>query len=285
MLLRMRRGCKVKEQGQVLLITLLVLAVATTIALSLIGRATLDLSMSNQLEESTRAFDAAEAGIEQALKSGSGTGGSTVLSPGINYEVNVNFIGGTPGVYLVAHATPKDVTETVWLVNHLADGTLDETPVYTSPTINVCWSQGTTPAALVAAIFYKEGTDQSYQVARVAVDPLNRANNFDTSGITTNGCGLSYYQKTINFAAAPLNLTLAGATRDTLLALRIRPMYADATIAVDGGVIAIPRQGNVIESTGSTDTGISRKVVVYQQYRSALTVFDSVIHSQAAFGH
>lgn len=270
------------DRGQILLITLLVLTVATTIALSLIGRATLDLSMSNQLEESTRAFDAAEAGIEQALRSGTGTSGPSTLSPGVTYDVSVNSIGGAAGVYQFSHATPENVTETIWLVSHTADGDLDETPFYTSPTIDLCWSQGTTPAALVVAILYREGTDQTYQVARTAVDPSSRGNNFDMTGITTNGCGLSYYRKVINFAS--LGLTLNGASRDTLLALRIRPIYADATLAVDGGAFGIPRQGNVIESTGSTATGITRKVIVYQQYRSALTVFDSVVHSQSLFG-
>ena len=90
----MHRGKSYRhQQGQILLITLLVLTVATTIALSLIGRATIDLSMSNQLEESTRAFNAAEAGVEQALKSGLGTNGPAVLTNGVTYDVTVNTIG------------------------------------------------------------------------------------------------------------------------------------------------------------------------------------------------
>ena len=66
------------DSGQVLLITLLVLSVAVTIALSLIGRGTMDANMSANLEESARAFNAAEAGIEDALKSGIGTQGAQV---------------------------------------------------------------------------------------------------------------------------------------------------------------------------------------------------------------
>lgn len=53
--------------GQVLLITVLVLSIAVTIALSLIGRSVTDVSMSRNLEESARAFSAAEAGIEETL--------------------------------------------------------------------------------------------------------------------------------------------------------------------------------------------------------------------------
>ncbi len=271
------------NRGQVLLITLLVLTVATTIALSLIGRATIDLSMSNQLEESTRAFNAAEAGIEQALKTG--TGGTSVLTPGVTYDVTVNSIGGATGVFQMAHKTFQNTTETLWLAEHSATGALIETPFYTSSTIDLCWSQSIAPnaaAAMGVSVLYKESTDGSYQVARVAFDPeaATRNNNFDSSAISTTGCGLGYYGKTINFVSLGITPTL-----DAILALRLKPYYADTTIAVDGGASEIPKQGNQIESVGKTGSGVSRKVVVYQQYRAPLSIFDSVIYSESGFGH
>lgn len=271
-----------------LLITILVLTVATTVALSLIGRATLDLSMSNQLEESTRAFDAAEAGIESALKSGVSAANVTVAT-GVTYSVNVNSIGGETGVYQLNHKTTPGTTETVWMVNHDDNtGGLIETPAaYTDNNLTVCWSQpeGSGPkAALVIGILYKEGTDNSYKMARVAADPdeASRNNNFNAS-VNTGGCGLNYFQTTLTFSPA-LGMNLSGVSPDTLLALRIRPEYADTNIAVSGAT-AIPKQGNVIESTGNTGTGVARKVLVYQQYRSAASIFDSVIYSQTNFGH
>jgi Tfp pilus assembly protein PilX len=272
-----------RSHGQVLLITLLILTVATTIALSLIGRATIDLSMSNQLEESTRAFNAAEAGIEQALKTGSG--GTTVLTPGVTYDVTVSSIGGATGVFQVAHKTLQNATETLWLAQHDETGALVETPFYTSPTLEICWSQppvSSPAAALGVSVVYKESTDGSYQVARAALDPdaATRNNNFDSTNITTTGCGLGYYGKQINFTSLGITPAL-----DAILALRIRPYYADATIAIDGGASQIPKQGNQIESVGQTGTGVSRKVVVYQQYRTPLSIFDSVIYSQSNFGH
>ncbi len=285
--MRLIRGKKsFRQQGQILLITLLVLTVATTIALSLIGRATIDLSMSNQLEESTRAFDAAEAGIEQALRTGIGTGGSPVtLASGVTYDVSVNTIGGAAGVFQMAHKTLQNTTETLWLVEHADTGLVDETAFYTANTIELCWSQPeglADAAALGVTVLYKESTDGSYQVARVAVDPdaATRGNNFDDTGITTTGCGIGYYGKDIDFTALGINPSL-----DTLLALRIKPYYSDTTLAVDGGINEIPKQGNQIESVGSTGTGVSRKVVVYQQYRAPLSIFDSVIYSESAFGH
>lgn len=281
------------NRGQVLLITLLVLTVATTIALSLIGRSTIDLSMSNQLEESTRAFNAAEAGIEQALKTGSGTAGAVTLSPGVTYDVSVNDIGGTAGVYQVDHKTPENSTETFWLVPHDDDDVdgdgntteLNETPFFTQSTMGICWSKETAPdpaAAVELSILYKESTNGSYQVARGAWDPdaATRSNNFASSGITTDGCGLGYYRKLLDFTAFGITPTL-----DTLISLRMKPYYADTKFAVNPGGAEIPKQGNRIESVGATGTGVSRKVVVYQQYRAPLSIFDSVIYSESAFGH
>lgn len=274
-----------RQRGQVLLITILILTVATTIALSLIGRATLDLSMSNKLEESTRAFNAAEAGIESALQSGLGATDVAVAN-GVSFSVSVNQVGGASGVYQVAHKTNQGKTETLWLVNHDdATGLLIETPYVVQPTLDICWSKDQTPA-LSVGILYKEGTDSTYKMARVAVDPNagTHTNNFASPTLLSNGCGLdNYYSYTINFAL--LGISVAGANADTLLALRIRPEYADATIAVDAGALGVPKQGNQIESIGTTASGVSRKVVVYQQYRAPSSIFDSVIHSQSSFGH
>lgn len=275
------------KEGQILLITLLVLVVAATVVLSLIGRATLDLTISNQIEESARAFNAAEAGIEEAFRSGVGSGGAQVLAPGVTYDVSVAAIGGQSGVYPIPRKTPQGVTETVWLVNHNDDGSLDETPRYTANTLDMCWSKESTTPALVVSVLYKEGTNGTYQVARVALDPdaASRGNNFDSAVVTSNGCGLgNYYEKQINFTS--LGISLSGANRDTLLALRLRPEYADTMLAFEtAGGATLPKQGNRIESVGTTQTGVTRKVVVYQQYRAASAIFDAVIYSQSSFSH
>lgn len=273
------------SQGQILLITLLVLTVATTIALSLIGRATIDLSMSNQLEESTRAFDAAEAGIELALKTGIGTNAPMTLSSGVTYTVSVNSIGGATGVVQLAHKTLQNSTETLWLAEHADDGVLNEAPFYTAPSIELCWSRETSSdsiAAVGVGILYKRSSDDTYQIARMAIDPapVSRSNQFNRTNFTTNGCGLGYYGTTITFASLGINSAV-----DTVLALRITPYYANATIAVNGGVSQIPKQGNQIESIGETGTGVSRKVVVYQQYRAPQSVFDYVVYSDENFSH
>ncbi len=274
------------QSGQVVLITLLVLTVATTIALSLIGRSTIDLSISTTLEESARAFSAAEAGIEEALKTGVGTGQAKVLTPGVSYSVSVSSIGGAAGVYQLSRKTFKGSTDTIWLVSHNSDDTVNETPVFTSDQLKICFSREPVTPALVGTVLYKEGTNGTYRVARFALDPdaASRGNNFDSSVVLANGCGLgNFYEKTITFSS--LGISVLGVSADTLLSLRLRPVYSDSTLAIDPMGVALPEQGKRFESVGTTETGISRKVTVYEEHRAPMALFDNVIYTQGFFGH
>ncbi len=56
-----------KQNGQIVLILLLVMSVALAIGLSVVQRSFVDVSTSIKIEQSTRAFSAAEAGIEKGL--------------------------------------------------------------------------------------------------------------------------------------------------------------------------------------------------------------------------
>lgn len=275
-----------REDGQVLLISLLVLSIATTLALSLISRSTTDVTISNQISESSRAFSAAEAGIEEALKSGVGTSGAQVLNAGTSYTVSKADIAGASGAYVFPKKISQAATETLWLVNHNADGTLIETPTYTASAIDVCWSQETTTPAMIVSVVYKTAGGL-YQVARGAYDPdSGRALTNNFSGVTssTGGCGTgtgTTYKQTISFGSFSPAITPAS---DTLLMLRLQPLYADTNLAVTASGV-LPIQGNKLESTGTSEGGLVRKIVVYQQYRSPPSVFDSVIYSQGSFGH
>lgn len=273
-----------KQSGQALLITLLVLSVAGTIVLSLIGRTTQDVSLSREIEESSQAFSAAEAGLEEALITGSSTTDPITLSSGASYDVTVADTGGAAGVYTFPKVTPNGTTETLWLVEHNdADGTLVEVPTYTSNTLELCWSSETTTPAVVITVLYKEASDGSYQVAKLAFDRDrdSRGNNFVNPGVAGNHCGQNpVYSTNINFPS----LGISPAT-DILLALRIRPVYSDTQLYAETGGQVLPLQGKRIESTGTTPGGVNRKILVFQQYRSPSSIFDAAVYSQGSFSH
>lgn len=258
------------QSGQVLLITLLALAVATTIGLGIIGRSSTDVSISNRIEESARAFSAAEAGIEQALVSGEDIG-ATVLTPGVNYSVNVTTLGGA-GPYQFPNKTQVGNVETLWLAPYdPATGIFDEANAFSGNSVNVCWSQEAVVPAVLISIFYK--TAGNLQVARGAYDPASRSNSFASVGAPGEGCGQSgvYFQQ-ISLAAL-----------ETPLMMRIAPVYSSALFYLDPGGVALPLQGTRVESIGETATGVTRKIVAFQEYKTPSVIFDSVIYTPGSF--
>jgi Tfp pilus assembly protein PilX len=273
------------QKGQVVLITLLVLTIATTVALSLISRTTTDSTITAQAEESSRAFSAAEAGIEDALKRGIEANGAYVLTPGVSYNVDVESIGAAVGLYEFPKKTLKGVTETLWLTGHDASGAINEADAtrYMASTIGICWTSETITPALAVTVLYKSSADGSYRVAKMAYDPntLRSPPNLFTQTYTPGGCGgntNTAYREDLNFTAFTPAINPAS---DVLIALRIRPLYSDTKIWIDS-VSVLPLQGNKIKSTGTTNTGTNRKIVVYQQYRAPSTVFDAAIYSQGS---
>lgn len=272
-----------RQTGQVALIALLVLTIATTVGLSLIARTTTDVSVTRNIEESSRAFSAAEAGIEETLKSGVASSGTIDSALAVKYITAIAPAGGSVGSPFVFHGkTPSENTETLWLVDHNADGTVNYTTRrYTSPWIDVCWSSEPTNPAIVVSVLYKT-SGGSYQVAKAAYDPDGRGNNFSTPTPGNGGCPASTaYRGRITFANFVPAINPA-APNDTLIALRIRPVYSGAQIAISPAQ-ALPTQGNQIQSVGTAGSDVNRKIIVYQQYRAPESIFDYAVYSEGSF--
>ena len=268
-----------KQHGQIVLITLLVLTVAVTLVLAFIGRTTTNSAITVQLEESARAFNAAEAGIESALKSGVGTSSPQILAGGAYFGVTVTNIGGSQSIYNFPKQSTTQTTETLWLVDHAVDGSLDENTSFRTNVVNLCWTQeSVVPAVSVSILYKRAGT---YYVARGThdQDAAIRGNNFSLPTSIGAGCGKStVYVKSINFST-DFGINVA---TDTLLMMRIRPYYAATTLSFDPLTGTLPLQAKMIESVGSVDSGATRKIMVYQHYKTLSSLFDAVLYSQSA---
>jgi Tfp pilus assembly protein PilX len=275
----------ITNKGQIALIALLVLAVATTVGLALISRGTTNVATTKNAEESTRAFSAAETGIEAALVSG--VEGSSILDAvlGTNYKTTVATVSAAANVpFSFPKKTIKGETETIWLVSHDADGALALTPTYTAGSMDVCWSSSTPVPALVATLLYKESSDGSYRVTKGAYDPdAARAavNKFSAPTAATGGCGdgATKYKQTVTFSGLSASVDPAA---DTLIMLRMRPVYADAQVAVVPNQ-ALPDQFTRISSVGKTSSGTTRKIDVIRQFNAPSSIFDAAVYSQGSF--
>lgn len=252
------------EGGQALLIVVLVMVVALTVGLSVSLRSVTNLRTAIEEESSQRAFFAAEAGIEQALKA-SQTGviiadrqlDADVRSNTKIKQVSVAEIEGTQIVVSGGNPVQKDDGADVWLVTHNADGSVN----YTSPwngNLTINWGVSSASECNNAAleVILLTGTQSAPTSTRHSFDRCStrRSQNNFAPGSAGGGSGVC--------ASFPYSLSISGVSSGLLA--RVVPLYANTPLCVEGS-IAFPSQGRRIESVGTSGT-TERKVILYQGF-------------------
>ncbi|KKQ59989.1 MAG: hypothetical protein US80_C0004G0041 [Candidatus Daviesbacteria bacterium GW2011_GWA2_38_17] len=267
-----QQGLPRRQAGQVILILILVMAVALAIGISVIQRSLSDISTSSKVEQSSRAFSAAEAGIEKALRNDTS---NTVFT---DSRATVSNSGSLPlaGQALEYPLLGKEEVAQVWLADPNANlPNCTGYTCYTQTSLGVYWGNSSTDkAALELTIVYYAGG--SYQSKKWYLDQIARtpANNFDTSadcGGFLIGVNAYRCKKTLSFTAQEA----AG-----LMLLRARLLYNSTSqpIAVAPVSGSLPPQAMIIESTGTAgDT--QRKIRVFKLDKVVPPYFDYGIFS------
>ncbi|MDP3955263.1 MAG: hypothetical protein Q8Q15_02785 [bacterium] len=283
------------NSGQVLLVTLLIMAVVLTIGLSLISRSITDVRISKQTEDAARAYSAAEAGIEAALIGG--TNETFIFSEtGAKYSLDVAGLGEGGTEYVFPQKVSVNEIQTFWM----ADAS-DLSQVYNRNKLRVVWGNegngliSDQDPALEVSIYYLDGT--TYKVGRFTLDPYS-SRSPDPSFCNPGEIGLSQCQSIDNFSVSnetvggknfrfgsDLNLSAAGiyGGGKTALFARLRIYYSGTSQiigvkAVGGGSGSFSAQGTKIESTGQSGQS-TRKVVVVRANPAPPEIFDFVLYS------
>ena len=167
-----------KREGQALIVALLVVVVITTIVLALISRTVVDVDLSSTSERSSRAFSAADAGIEDLLQKATDPSYTIVNGEAgqvgeMEWEFTQQEAGATPNTAFVwPRALVQDeVAQVIFSADDEFVGSLD-----TACTgLKLYWGTesalGVVPAIETIFIYDSGG----YQVKRYVFDP-------DTSG-------------------------------------------------------------------------------------------------------
>jgi hypothetical protein len=266
-----------KNSGQALLIILLVMAVGLTIGLAVISRSVTDVGISRQEEESARVFSVAEAGIEEALRSGAVPPGGVVEIGGIRATVTKSNLGKASDFVFPGEYAAGDI-QTLWLVEHDANGNLDTSSRYSANSIEVYWGKEggiTSVPALEATLIYEQS---GVKIMRWALDPdIGRNNGFDTAispGTQLGGKNFRYKK----------SLSLPCSQRGVICyALRLRLLYntEEEILGAKAPSGTIPSQGVCFESTASPQGGgVTRRVRQCQLYKSPPGIFDYVLYSE-----
>ena len=254
------------QKGQILLVVVLAAVISLTVGLSVASRVITNTKVAKNETDSQKALSAAEAGIDQKLK----TGGAGNLS--INFGNNSSVL--TKPITLLGSQILVDAGSTInrddgadiWLSDYGA-GT---SPTYANPwsgDIIVYWKDNsptdcTQNAAIEIAVISGSSIANS-SMARYAFDSCTRtpANSFTASSDSS-------VPKTIS------GITFDHSAKISIFSgyiARIVPLYANTIIAIEGYQAGstqpkiLPAQGTVIESVGTAGNA-TRKVKVFQGY-------------------
>lgn len=289
------------QKGQVVLILILVMSVALAIGLSVVQRSISDISTSTKIEESSRAFSAAEAAIEKVLSGG--------VPPVINFSENNSTASATnydlpapPAIgdrQMPFECPPGDTSfakesvAQVWLADPNSS-TNPPAEYYNPPlserALDVYWGlKGSDDkAALEVILVYWDGA--KYATRKWYLDQADVVRSGNT-GFTAVDC-------TVNIPQLPnyqCNYTLGGsadpdgslpASPSILMLIRARLLYnatsqpfAVQAVGTCGQDCWLPTQAKIIVSKGTS--GQTRRIIQLCQVPKVVpSYFDYAIFSE-----
>lgn len=297
-----------KQEGQVVIILLLLMVLALAIALSVVGRSVSEVSTATKSEDSSRAFSAAQAGAEQALKvslSSSGNVGTAMIPFTNQSQVKANWTSKLPDVNKAIEYVPfgRGSFAQFWLAN-----TGDLTVHYNQGKFNIYFGDpkpNSDPAyyithpgdkpAIEVNIIYKDVTS-GYVSNRQLVDS-------DSSRALSNGwpasqliCPASIYTNDYPdlrtfYCKATVNVYPSNPPVGAYpVMVRVRILYSSidhpvalgpepvASCASANDSCAIPPQLTIFRSTGTAGSA-QRRIQIFQQDFVMPQMFDFALFS------
>src|SRR3989339_123269 len=246
------------RQGQILLITVMLLATVMTIVLSISFKSVTETQVTKLEEESQKALAAAESAIEAALKANT----SITLS-------SISGLSGFDGTATLTTSTDVKFTTpnieangsyTFYLGNYnVSSKTMSDLP---AQDYTICFENGSPDEPALEITLVKDSGVKKY-----VVDP-NSPKKISNAPVNTPACNpdSTNYSYSIHIPSADV-----GADAKFLI---IRVLYSPTRLFFTGGnnlltpTILLPVQGRTITSqaTSNTSLGVSKKVVLFQSY-------------------
>jgi len=267
------------NNGQAVLIILLIVSVILVIGLSVASRSITDIKTSQQTEESARVFWVAQAGLEKAIKADSNL--STQQLNNIDYSVSKSVLGGGSSFTFDESTLGKvsaDEVKTFWLINHNADGSFGS--AYSGSIANICWdiaSSSDTPA-IELTVLYKEGA--TFKFKRYVYDPNNVRVGTNKFSLADQTCSQDSSLK-YSIKSSDLPITLTGSP----YFIWIKMLYLDPSRQVPVKIFAdagnnFPDQGSCFESTAKISvSSITRKLMECRSWPTPPTIFSYLLFS------
>lgn len=239
------------ESGQVGLVILLTMVVLMTIGISVAARSVSELKLSRQEEETSRAFDVAETGIEEAL------GDLDSIAAGLEIgqtHTDTSEIGSTSLSYSVTKLNSLEARVEAGQTIDINVAGADATN-----TLQIEWAlDQACPNAPAIEVTIFNDSGGTIGVRRQGYTKCGRGDNF-----TLVGSG----SQLVNMQAG-----------DRLV--RIKPLYVYSMMRVTGVGNWLPEQSYLVSSLGQNTIGRETRVVeVNRSLPAAPSVFDYALFS------
>ncbi len=256
---------KEAQQGQILLITVMLLATALTVVLTTAFTGTTDTKITKLEADQQKALAAAEAGVEAALKQG--------------VDQNIAGLGLGSGITGLAKVTSTGADQTFVTPTTIGEITGESTDEYTyyvadynsadgsfanswNHSLKIHYGLGdgidcNSDVALDITVIYQSGAVKKL----VAVD--SPPDNYD---IAAGSSGETFGDPSTTFACKTSNIDLALYPDAKVIIVRV--LKQDTKLGFESTTSGTPlkAQGRLVTSEAKTQTGASRKVQLFQTY-------------------
>lgn len=273
---------RVNERGQILLIVVITMIVALTVGLTIASRTVTELRLSRQNEESQRAFNAAEAGIDRVLQQGGEITLEEELGNNSNFVVSATNYAGSNIILNNGQEVDQDVGADLWLSDYpdFANPITGSLTIYwgTEDQENCSESSPVRPALEIVLL---QGDIANPQISKYLYDTC--------SSRTTGSLDAASYETFSGISGLPgevfTNRITTPISVTNGIIMKIIPLYNSTIVAVSaedasGNPLALPSQGSVVESTGRSGEAV-RQITYYQSYpQMPIEVFPYSIISQ-----
>ncbi len=288
------------QSGQVLVIFLLVLVIGLALVLSIASRTVTDIRQTTTSDESNRAYYAAESGVEDALKKIS-AGGVISSNP---YKVDLSAVNNSSSTVKVEDYPStnnagqivdfltynKDDVAQIALMRDFGDlgSAGNGSSIFPGDQMTFYFGTSTNVAELPALEISFVSKGSPWTIRKMIFDPYDtRASDHNmchagTVASNTSADGVHYTASvtvTLNVIDPPCTAGNNEKANDNLVLARVRFLYFGSPLGVSLTAKDLPKQGYLINSTGSTPSGVSRKLVNKRFYSALPGIFDYVLYN------
>lgn len=244
-----------RQRGQILIIIILLSTVLITVALSISQITTQETQVAKLEEESKKAFAAAEAGIDAALKTGDVTigeeAGQLNVGEGITGQATVET---TKKPTFVTPLLKKDEQYTLYLADYNTTNNSFSGYFSGSLTFYLDNNGGSDCPAIELTLISSSDT-----ITRRLIDPCTQAGPID---IPTTNSGAPFKLKGIDFYYKTSSSLSVNNTK--LIIARV--LFEETRIGIDAEGVNLPLQGKTVTSQAKTSTGVAKKIQLFQSY-------------------